>query len=302
MKLSITICSLMLATCALAAPAKSAKKKTDSAASSKKAEPTPAPTPKNDVAAADTTTSDASARKPEVTVGPIVRGPKKARTIVATKPMIGEVFLAPSIASLGELWADSMTGDEIGAEADRKTWNPALTFGAVQPMGAIAFEFEGSGTQFSAPVPGGKTQGFVAHGAARVAYEHGRYGGEIGALVRVARMETPATKSKGTPRVFPSVEVRSRSASGVVAFASAWNNPVLPYGDEGWLRAGARHDWGRLSGELAVGIDPILANEDSTGPVIDSRLEAKVGGSYQVGVAMRAADEPMAAFVMRRLW
>lgn len=301
MKLSISILSLMLAMPVFAAPAKSAKKKTDSAASTKKAEPTPAPTPKDDVAAADTT-AKADVTKPEVKIGPIVRGPNKPKTVIATKPLVGEVFVAPSVASLGELWADAMTDDQIGAEADRKTWNPAFTFGAVQPIGGLAFEFEGSGTQFSAPVPGGRTQGFVAHGAMRVGYEHGRYGGEVGALVRVAQVETPETKSNGTPQVFPSVELRARAASGVVAFVSAWDNPVLPYGDEGWLRAGARHDWGRLSGELAAGIDPILANEDSTGPVIDSRLEAKVGRGYQVGIAMRAADEPMAALVVRRVW
>lgn len=298
----LTILSLALATAASAAPAKSAKKKTDSAASKKEAPAaTPAPTPKDDVAAADTT-AKAGVAKSEVKVGPIVRGPNKAKTVIATKPLVGEVFVAPSIASLGELWADSMTDDQIGAEADRKTWNPALTFGAVQPIGGLAVEFEGSGTQFSAPVPGGKTQGFVAHGAMRVSYERGRYGVEGGALVRVARMETPETKSNGSPQVFPSVELRSRSASGVVAFVSAWNNPVLPYGDEGWLRAGARHDWGRLSGELAAGLDPLFAGEEATGPVIDSRLEVKVGRGYQAGVAMRAADEPMAAFVVRRVW
>lgn len=295
--LASTILSVVMVAAAATASAtpKPAPKQADSvAAKEKKAEP------KNDVAKADTADAAKSGIKPAP--APVARPPRSAS--IASRPaMRGEVFVAPSVASLGERWADAMTGDEIGNEADRKVWSPAFAFGARTPIaGSLAIEVDGSATRFSAPVPGGRTQGWVGHAAGRAAWERGRFGGELGALVRVADLQTPETKSNGAPQILPSAEVHMTSATGTQTFIAAWNNPLLPYGDEGWLRAGARHDFGRLSGELAVGIDPILAGEDTTGPVIEARIEARAGRGVHLGVAMHAADEPMAAFIVRRVF
>lgn len=287
MKLASTIVFLLIAASAAAAPATARK-------SGKKAEATPVPTPKNDVAKADTT-------RPASPIA--ARRAAKPRVAVATRRLPGEVFVAPSIASLGEKWADGMTAGVIGTEADRKVWTPAIAFGTHTPLGnALSVEVDGSATRFSAPVPGGRTEGWVGHVAGRAGYERGRFGGEAGVLVRVANLSTPETSSDGAPQILPSVEAHLNSAGGTETFVAAWDNPLLPYGEEGWLRAGARRDFGRLSGELAVGIDPIFAGEKATGPVLESRLEVVAGKGFQVGLAMRAADEPMAAFVVRRVF
>ena len=296
--LASTILSVVMVAAAATASAtpKPAPKQADSAsAKEKKAEL------KNDVAKADT--ADAAA-KSEIKPAPaLVTRPARSASIASRPAMRGEVFVAPSVASLGEKWADAMTGDEIGTEADRKVWSPAFAFGARTPIaGTLAIEVDGSATRFSAPVPGGRTQGWVGHAAGRAAWDRGRFGGEVGALVRVADLQTPETNSKGAPQILPSAELHMTSATGTQTFIAAWNNPLLPYGDEGWLRAGARHDFGRLSGELAVGIDPILAGEDTTGPVLEARIEAALSRGVHLGVAMHAADEPMAAFVVRRVF
>lgn len=253
--------------------------------------------PKNDIAKADVGDS----RRPAPVAIP--RSAKSPASPRRSQPIRGEMFVAPSIASLGEEWANAMSDDELGTEADRKVWSPAIAFGSQTPLfGELAIELDGSATRFSAPVPGGRTEGWVGHAAGRAAYERGRFGGELGVLVRMADLSTPATSSKSAPQILPSAEVHMTSAAGTQTFVAAYDNPLFPYGDEGWLRAGARHDFGRLSGELAVGIDPIFAGEEATGPVLESRIEVRAGRGIQLGVAMRAADEPMAAIVVRRVF
>lgn len=295
MKLASTVLSLVMAMSASAAAAPKSSAKQPNSAKEKKAEATPVPTPKNDVAKADT--------KPETKAAPVIARRAQPRKQMATRRLPGDVFVAPSIASLGEKWADGMTGGEIGSEADRKVWTPAVAFGAHTPFGdALSVEVDGSATRFSAPVPGGRTEGWVGHVAGRAGYELGRFGGEAGVLVRVADLSTPETSSNVAPRILPSVEVHLNSETGTQTFVAAWDNPLLPYGDEGWLRAGARRNFGRLSGELAVGVDPLFAGEKSTGPVLESRLEYAAGKGFNLGVAMRAAEEPMAALVIRRVY
>lgn len=300
MKLASTILSLVMVVASSAAAAPKSSAKQPNSAKEKKGEATPVPTPKNDVAKADTK-EDA---KPETkAAAPIIARRAQPRKQIATRRLPGEAFVAPSIASLGEKWADGMTDGEIGSEADRKVWTPAIAFGTHTPFGdALSVEIDGSATRFSAPVPGGRTEGWVGHVAGRAGYERGRFGGEAGVLVRVADLSTPETSSKTAPRILPSVEVHLNSGTGTQTFVAAWDNPLLPYGDEGWLRAGARRNFGRLSGELAVGIDPLFAGEEATGPVLESRLEYAAGKGFNLGVAMRAADEPMAALVVRRVF
>jgi len=291
--LASTILSVVLAAATATATPKPAKKLPDP----KNVEASKSVEAKNDVAKAE-----ASETKAEIKTSPAPGSrPAKSSSSSAARPMRGEVFVAPSVASLGEKWADAMTDEEIGSEADRKVWSPAFALGARTPLfGALAIEVDGSMTQFSAPVPGGRTHGWVGHAAGRAAWEQGRFGGELGALVRVADLQTPETKSNAAPQILPSAEVHMTNATGTQTFIAAWNNPLLSYGDEGWLRAGARHDFGRLSGELAIGIDPIFAGEEATGPVIEARIEARLGRGLQAGVVMHAADEPMAALVVRR--
>lgn len=294
------ILSLVLAaSAATSTPAKPPAKQPDSASAKDKKAEAAKTEPKNDVAKADT-----AAAKSELKPAPVPAGRSPKSAARPSQPLRGEVFVAPSIASLGEEWANAMSGDEIGTEADRKVWSPAFAFGTRTPFfGALALEVDGSATRFSAPVPGGRTEGWVGHAAGRAAYERGRFGGELGVLVRVADLTTPESSSNAAPRLLPSAEVHVTSAtSGTETFLAAWDNPLLPYGDEGWLRAGARKDFGRLSGELAVGIDPIFAGEDATGPVLESRIEVRAGRGFRLGMALRAADEPMAAFVVRRVF
>lgn len=299
MKLASTILSLVMVISASAAAAPKSSAKQPNSAKAKKADATPVPTPNNDVAKADTK-EDA---KPETKAAPVIARRAQPRKQMATRRLPGEVFVAPSIASLGEKWADGMTDGEIGTEADRKAWMPAVSFGTHTPFGdALSVEVDGSATRFSAPVPGGRTEGWVGHVAGRAGYELGRFGGEAGVLVRVADLSTPETSSNTAPRILPSVEAHLSSETGTQTFVAAWDNPLLPYGDEGWLRAGARRNFGRLSGELAVGVDPLFAGEKSTGPVLESRLEYAARKGFNLGVAMRAAEEPMAALVIRRVY
>ena len=211
-----------------------------------------------------------------------------------------EVFVAPSIASLGEEWADAMAGGRIGTVADRHAWTPAAAFGVRVPVRGAALELDASAIRFSAPVPGGRTEGWVGHLAGRAALERGRLAGELGVLARMTDLSSPGGASRDA-RVLPSAEVSLRAASGTRAFVSVWNDPVLPYGDEGWLQAGGRREWGRLSGELALALDPILdPRAFGVAPIVTTRIEVEAGKGYRVGLSCRAADEPMAAVVVRR--
>lgn len=227
--------------------------------------------------------------------------PSPAPVAPAARAPLGEIFVAPSVASLGERWADGMTGGRLGAAADRRAWTPSVAFGVRTPVGrALAVEADGATTRFAARVPGGRTEGWVGHAAGRVSWDRGRLGVEAGLLARIAEVSAPGGGARML-RVLPSLEGRLFAESGVEVFAATWNDPLLPYGDAGWLRVGARRALtGRLSGELAFGVDSMFVAEDAGAPVVESRLELAAGKGTWIGLACRAADEPMAALLARR--
>ena len=262
-------------------------------AKKKKAEPLPPPAEAKATPAPEKVASTAPVPKPPPPAKLTAPG------LPAAKLVRGEVFVAPSYAQLGEEWADAMADGELATTADRRAWLPALALGARTPLFAgVAVEVDGAATRFAARIPGGETAGWVGHASSRVSYDRELWGAEAGVLGRSAQIRAPGHSRTNEVSVLPSVEVRM-NRNGTQMFAAAWNDPLLPYSEKGWLRVGARRELGKLAWELGLGVDNLM-EEDGSGPVIDVRIHRSVGRGTWLGLACRAADEPMAAAVIQK--